>query len=357
MSYFYPRKNLKRRSESGFTVVEMLIAMTIFLIVLSSVYGVLRIGNITRNSINSRTETIKNARLSLNAIGRDAVNAGLGFTRVGGIVPDDFAHTRLNIPSDSNDERDLLTGIIAGNNINESDLSPTGTKNDVIAFAFRDLYFNSGNSIIVTDSSESSNSIVLTTNANGCQNCKPFDLYLVESGDGKQAVVMATAIPNSSSMVLGRDDPLDLNQKANGNVDERSILHKCATGETISCFNYNPQATAKKIYWMSYSVDVDGTLVRTTYGNNTGGTAAQQIQKQPLAYGIQNFQVRYLMQDGTISDDPSAGNTNQSNLNNIVQIEITTTVKTENNDNGITRTELINISSTSSTRNLKYDIE
>lgn len=347
-------------SQAGFSLLEMIIAVTIFLIVMSAVYGLLQIGIISRNTINNRSETITNARTAVNSVGKDVVNAGLGFTRVGGIVPDDFVREFLDTPNDSGPERDLLTGVFAGNNVRESDLSKNGVKNDVIAFAFRDLHFNNGNSIPVTDAPIASilnNSIVLKTPTGACANCNPFDLYLIESTDGKQAVVMATAIPDTNTIVLDQDDPLNLNQPVIENSNKRSILTKCILGNTNNCINYSAGVTAKKVYWVSFSVDVDGTLVRTTYGNNTGGTAAQQIQKQPIAYGVQNFQVRYLMQDGTITDDPSQGNSLPMKMNEVVQVEITLTIQASNNEKGIVNTELINVTSTFSTRNLKYDVE
>lgn len=341
-------------------MLEMIIAVTVFLIVMSAVYGLLRIGIISRNAINNRSETITNARTSVNSVGKDVVNAGLGFTRVGGIVPDDFFTELLDLDNDNGQQRDLLTGIIAGNDVRESDLSRNGQKNDVIAFAYRDLQFNSGNSVTITDApiaSITNNSIVLKTPTGACANCNPFDLYLIESTDGKQAVVMATEIPDTNTIVLEQDDPLELNQTVLGDANERSILTKCILGNTANCINYDSGVTAKKIYWISFSVDVDGTLVRTTYGNNTGGTASQQIQKQPIAYGVQNFQVRYLMQDGTISNDPAEENEFPMKMNEVVQVEISLTIKSANDERGVTNTELINVTSTFSTRNLKYDIE
>jgi prepilin-type N-terminal cleavage/methylation domain-containing protein len=360
MNHSSAKKVFATRFESGFSLLELMIAITVFLIVMSAVYGLLRIGIISRNTINHRSETIQNARVAVNSVGKDVVNAGLGFSRVGGIVPDDFVYDLLNTPRDSGPERDLLTGIIAGNEIRESDISISGTKNDVIAFAFRDLQFNSGNPLIITDapiSSITNNSNVLKTAANGCAACQPYDLYLVESKDGKQAVVMATVVPDTNSLVLGRDDPLGLNQKVIDGFNKASILTKCILGNTVNCINYSSGVTAKKIYWVSFSVDVDGTLVRTSYGNNTGAAASQQIQKQPLAYGVQNFQVHYLMQDGTVSDDPSQGNTLPMKMNEVVQVEITVTVKSESDQNGVVTTELINVTSTFSTRNLKYAIQ
>lgn len=319
--------------EAGFSLIELIISITVFTIIMGAIYGLLQIGLISRNSLNKRSETTKNVRAAINSVGKDIVNAGLGFSRVGGLVPDDFANEHLDIPVDKGKERDLLTGIIAGNDISESDLSVTGTKNDVIAFAYRDLAFNGGNPLNIIDApilSIIDNSNVLKTPTNGCTDCKPFDLYLVESKDGKQAIVMATAIPDSNTLVLGRNDPINLNQEVlNAGSNERSILTKCVLGNTNNCINYSAGVTAKRIFWMSYSVDVNGTLVRTSYGNNTGAAEDQQIQKFPLAYNVQNFQVRYLMQDGTVSDDPSNGNTTPLKMNEVVQVEISVTVQAE----------------------------
>ncbi len=360
MSNLVKNKRNLNQLETGFSLVELLISITIFLIIMSAVYGLLRVGLVSRNSLNKRGETTKNARSAINSVGKDIVNAGLGFSRVGGVVPDDFTNALLDIPQDSGPERDILTGIIVGNAIRESDLSTNGVKNDVIAFAFRDLEFNNGNPLVVTRTPFTSildNSIVFDTAAGACSVCSPYDLYLVESKEGKQAIVMATAVPNTSSMVIGRNDPLGLNQPVVDGSNKRSVLIQCMSGNTSDCFTYSAGVTAKKIYWVSFSVEVDGTLVRTSYGNNTGGTDAEQIQKQPLAYGVQNFQVRYLMQDGTISDDPSNANTTPLKMNEVVQVEITITIKADNNEAGVTSTELINVTSTFSTRNLKYDIQ
>jgi prepilin-type N-terminal cleavage/methylation domain-containing protein len=358
----YLQNRFAKHSAAGFSLLEMLIAMVVFTIIMTAIYGLLRIGNVSRNAINDRGETIKNARVAVNAVGRDVVNAGLGFSRVGGIVPDDYAADHLDTPDDSGQERDLLTGIIAGNNIRESDLSVGGQKNDVIAFAFRDLQFNNGNPLSVTRTPWTDiidNSIVLksvTTDAFSI--CRPFDLYLIESKDGKQAIVMATSVPDNNTIVLGIDDPLNINQEVvNLSSNDRSILIQCLSGNTSNCMDYSLGVTAKKIYWVSFSVEADGTLVRTSYGNNSSGTAAEQIQKFPLAYGVQNFQVRYLMQDGTVSDDPSNGNTTPLKMNEVVQVEISITIQADGNENGVTSTELINVTSTFSTRNLKYDIQ
>jgi len=350
------KRGITAKGEAGFSLVELLIAITIFLAVMAAVFGVLWIGIVMRNSINTRSETVSNARVAINSVGREAVNAGLGYARTGGLVRDDLAFDLFRIPKDSGNERDLFTGLMAGNNVTTSRLSVNGEKNDVVVFIYRDLYFNDGNPVIVSGATGVTDSVVLQTPLNGCTACKKYDLYLVESADGNKALGLATDVTLNQFVTLSKGDPLGLNQRTGGNIDARSILTPCTLTDTTNCFNYLPQATAKRIFMMSYSVDNDGTLVRTTFGNNTGASASEQIKKQPLAYNVRNFQVKYLMQDGSVTDDPSNGNNDQASMNEVVQVEITITIKADDGTTSI-RTEYINLTSTYSTRNLRYDIE
>lgn len=350
--------------ESGFSLVEAIITVAIFLIVLAAIFGVLRAGNIMQNSVSDRSEITANARTAINYIGRETVNAGLGYSRTGAVVKDDFAFALMNIPKDSGPERDIFPGVIAGNNISASSLSVNGEKNDVVAFISRDMEFNGGEPVVIIGQITipvipligGTGDNILTTAIGDCSNCKVFDLFTIESADGNQALAMATGI-YSVGISIKDGDPLGLNQKSTGPEATRSILTRCTTASPTNCFNYYPHATAKRVFLTSFSVDSEGTLIRTTYGNNTGASAAEQIQIHPLAYGVQSFQVRYLMQDGSLMDDPSSGNTDQMKMNEVVQVEFNITLRSETNVNGLTSTQLINVDSTFSTRNLRYDFE
>lgn len=393
-------KNLPDRySERGLSAVELLISMAIFLIVVGAVYGVLRIGNMSRTTINSRSENIKNVRMAVNSIGREAVNAGLGYNRVGGTVPDDFSTVNFGLPADIDKDYDLLTAISAGFNISESDLSKKGAKNDVVAFAFRDFQFNDGFPIVINDAKEKDDNLVLKTPSGACANCRPYDLFLIETGDGKKAIILSTDIVNNDSIVLG-NDPLGSNygKKSTGGSSgddddddddgkkggkgedsdgfclpdhyghkhcinplgifgsgskiDTSPVKKCSSGVTVNCINYSSTTVvAKKIYLVSYSVSADGTLIRTTFGNNTGAGANDQIVRQPIANGVHSFKLKYLLADGTTTEDPSVANTQKERCNDIVQIDVNVVVDSENGSS-----EPISLSSTFSTRNLKYDV-
>lgn len=407
------KKTAKKTSEKGFTAIELVIAMTIFLIVMGSVYGLLKIGNMSRTTINSRTENIKNVRMAIDTIGREAVNAGLGYNRIGGSVPDDFTATNFGLPADPDQETDLLTAVSEGVNISPNDLSKNGEKNDVVAFAFRDFQFNDGFPIIINDVVDNGTSLTLKTPDGACANCRPYDLFLIETGDGKQAIILSTDIVNNNSIVLGgNNDPLNINYgktnnggtnnsgsgnngginnsgtgnnngiclpgdllcinlggnngngngngsnsgNGNGNVTNKSTVKKCNNGNTKNCIDYtSTTVVAKKIYLVSYSVEKDGTLLRTTYGNNTGVGADQQIVKQPIAKGVRSFKIKYLLSDGTVTTDPSVLNTQKERCNEIVQIEVTITVESESDQGGVIKSDPITLTSTFSTRNLKYD--
>ena len=195
------------------------------------------------------------------------------------------------------------------------------------------------------------------TAANAAVNVRQYDLLLVSQGTARTAMALVTTKTNDSTLQIefgASADPIGTNAPFIGTTDSKSRLTKCASGVTIGCMNY-PGVSAKKVYWVSYSVTTDGTLVRTTYGNNTGATMANQIQTQPIAYNIQNFQVRYLLRDGTFTDNPSNNGANQEAMNNVVQIQVTVSARVSVQENGVNLQTVENLKSTFSTRNLNYD--
>ena len=345
------KKIFSRRgsAESGFSLVEMIVAMIVFMIVVGTVYGLLQIGLIDRNRASRRSDVLKNARSAMHLISRDALNAGLSYNKSGAIVPDDFISTRLGLPVDSDTERDVLSSVLGGNNLFFNILNPdTNVRTDVISFAYRDTDFNGGNVISLNNASGvagAPQTVRLQSAANDARNAKGYDLYLVES-DSSQVAVMATGLPSSSAIDIAPGDPLGINQPLNGTGTGISILRKCTTTITENCTTY--VASVKRFFWVSYKVKSDGTLTRTTFGNNTGAVAAEQIQEMPVAYNIENFQVTYVLEDGNTTESPT-------NFNLVRQITVTITVQATESDEQLGDPERITLSGTFSTRNLEYD--
>lgn len=360
-------KNLEKSrisSEKGFSIVELIVAMVIFLIVIGSVYGLLQVGLIDRNRASRRSDVLKNARAAVHLIGRDALNAGLGYNRSGAIVPDNFVSTKLDLPADANTERDILPSVIGGNNLFVNTLNQDpNVRTDLISFSYRDTAFNGTNVISLTSASAAAGApatVRLQTPANEARNSQPYDLYLVES-DSSQIAVMATGRPSLSQIDIAPGDPLGINQPLNGSGTNVSILQRCTDIITENCTTY--VASVKRFFWVAYKVKPDGTLVRLIFGNNTGAGTAQQIQELPIAYNIEDFQIRYVLEDGTVSDNPSVGADGiagtdddvPSNFNLVRQINVTIKVQATEDDEQLGRPDSITLNSTFSTRNLEYD--
>jgi Tfp pilus assembly protein PilV len=361
-------KNIKV-SQAGFSLIEVAFSMMIFLMVTGTLYGLLELGRTDRNASSSRSDTLKNARASLYLISRDLMNAGLGFHKTGAFVPNGFLQNKMDSGNDNNPGRDLLTSVCIGNNVNTNVLGGTvGT--DSIAFAYRDLEFNNNAPIQTIDEvSTNPSQIILKTNPGLTALVNVHDLFIAET-DTTQVMLMVTAKNNANNLItFAFGDPLGINQVRSGGVDDtfNSLLRKCGTGETTNCTAYNTTlkigARLKKINWIKYKVDENGTLVRIVFGNNTGASAANQTQTQSLIYGVKNMQFDYALKSGIVTDDPVKGpdavrgtlDDLPSDLNLIRQISINLTVAAEDRDARTGNKEYVDLNSTFGTRNLQYD--
>lgn len=355
-------------SERGFSLLELMIAMVIFLIVTASIYGLMQVGRVDRNRSSRRSDVMKNARVAIHLIGRDALNAGFGYHRRGAIAPDNFLSTTFGLPADADSDRDMITSIIAGNNLFTNNLQTTTTaRTDIIAFAHRDISFSGGANLelqnVGTPSGVPATARLQTKLATGptsAVNAKKFDLYLVES-DTSQIAMMATNIQSTSQIDAAPGDPLGLNQLFNGTGNLGSLLRKCTSSSDTNCTTY--LATAKKFNLISYRVKQDGTLVRIIYGNNTGAASDQQVQELPLAYNVEDLQFEYVLENGTVTDNPSAGpdgiigtsDDETEDFNLIRQITVTIKVQSTELDEQTGRPITITLNATFSARNLEYD--
>lgn len=354
---------LRRSAESGFSIVEMIVAMVLFMIIVGTIYGLLQVGLIDRNRASRRSDVLKNARAAMHLIGRDALNAGLSYNKSGAIVPDDFISTRLGIPVDADTERDVLTSILGGNDLFFNILNPdTNARTDLISFAYRDSDFNGGNVISLNNATAAPAApatVRLQSAAGESRNAKAFDLYLVES-DSTQVAVMATD-SSLNTIDIAPGDPLGINQPLNGTGTGVSLLQRCTATITENCTSY--VASVKRFFWVAYKVKSDGTLVRMTFGNNTGSGASAQIQELPVAYNIEDFQIKYVLEDGTTTDNPSIGadgvagtaDDRLSDFNLVRQITVTIKVQATENDEQLGTPDSITLTGTFSARNLEYD--
>jgi prepilin-type N-terminal cleavage/methylation domain-containing protein len=358
------KTSFQKRGQEGFTLVELLCSIIIFTIVIGSIYALMAVARTDRNMSSERSDLMKQLRYTMNLMGRDALNAGYSYQKNGAVVPDNFLATRLGVNTDIDTNRDLLVGVVSGNNIFTNSLQDPANlqRTDVISFVYRDISFNpdtltnTSRTLSVSSTVADTGDIarIILSAGNTTSVCNVNDLFLLES-QNSALLLMATAIPSSTSIQFANGDPLGVNQ-----TYTQSILRPCANPDDQNCMDY--PASIKRVYWVSFKVKDDGTLLRIIYGNN--GNSTTQIQEQPLAYGIENLQIKYLMEDGTVTDDPAAGadgilgttDDTPVNLNLVRQVQFTATAKGNDIDPRTGKVNRITMSATFSTRNMGYDV-
>ena len=324
------RKKLTNSTgEQGFTLVELIIAMLIFLIVTGSIYGMLQVAQRSRSIVNQQTQLNKNVRFALNLLGRDTYNAGFGYPLKSSVIlPNNRISPLLGIPNDSDATRDTLPPIIAGNNITLNTFTGAGgALTDQVTFLFKDPSFNltgapgqevsQSLNINAATTTSGIDEIVPVTGSNSV--CRVNDIYLITGNTGS-TIGLATGLNGTDKVQFANADVLGFNQTGAGNP-LRSIT---------------TPATMLRVRMVTYFVSADGTLMRREYANTTPVTPAVAFVDEPLVYGVENFQIQYVMDDGSISNNPSAGpngvpgdaDDKQSELEAIRQIRFTVTVAT-----------------------------
>jgi len=342
------------RSGAGFTVLELLVAVTVFLISTAAVWGLLAVGRADRSTTSERVGIMQTVRASLNLIKRDGLDTGFGYPGAGVQLPTGALTTLLGIPADGVAGRDVLTPVVSGHLVNPTNLNtdPRMPNSDQVTFTAVDYQFNGGQAAPI--STITSSQVTLSSGTIASLGCQAGDIYLVK-GNSSSAIVMMTGSSGTQTLLFGAD-PLNINQ---------------TSGSNGKLQNVTVPATLTRIKLTTYRLFKDGTLVRTVY-NNIGGS-----QDQPIAYNITGvitnsgapnvtgLQVQYIMRDGTYTFDPVAGPDNVTgdgddtppSLQNVRQIQVTiggqsTAVDPRNNQPYKTT-----MSTTFDARNIGYDAQ
>ncbi len=338
--------------QRGFSIVELLVSMVIFMVVTGSIWGVLSVARQSRAVVSEQVALAKNVRVGLNLIGRDTFNAGFGYPLLNTVVlPDNRVSSLLGIPNDPDTVRDTIPPIIAGNNITLNTFNTTaGVRTDQVTFLFKDSTFN-----LVAGVSQPLNINAATTTGGGIDevvpisgsnaSCRVNDIYLI-SGNTGSTLGLATALNGASAVQFSNGDVLGFNQTGVGGP-LRAI--------TIP-------ASMQRVLMTTYFVTPDGILTRREFANVPVATPAVAFVDEPLVYGVENFQIQYVMDDGTLSDNPGAGpdgvagtaDDTQASLAAVRQVRYTINVRSNELDStGVPYRETM--TSTFSTRNLGYD--
>ena len=172
--------------------------------------------------------------------------------------------------------------------------------------------------------------------------CQVNDIYLITGNTGS-TLGLATALNGTDKVQFSNGDGLGFNQ----------------TGPTGPLRAITTPASMQRVKMVTYFVTADGILTRREFANVPSVAA---FVDEPLVYSVENFQIQYVMDDGSLSENPSAGadgiagnaDDTQASLAAVRQVRFTISVRsTELDQSGQPYRETM--STTVSTRNLGYD--
>ena len=158
-------KSRKTKVEQGFSLLELMIALTVTLIIMAAATTLLATSLRTRTRENKRSEALNDAERALSMMSREIGNSGYGLT-TNGIAVNDSGTTSIRVRanldnnaflavSDSEADEDVRYMLQSGNRtiVRFSPLpSPNGTTT-VVAYdvTFMQLSYYDANGVVITD--------------------------------------------------------------------------------------------------------------------------------------------------------------------------------------------------------------
>lgn len=341
--------------ESGFSLIELMVGMVIFLIVTGAIYSVMQFAQQSRGVVNEQVQLTRSVRLGLNLLGRDTYNAGFGYPlRNTVVLPDNRISLLLQIPMDFDTTRDTVPPIIAGDQVTLNTYNQAaGVRTDQVTFLFKDPSFNLvgpvGNQmsqsldINAATTTSGIDEIVPISGSNAA--CRIHDIYLINGNTGS-ALGLATGLNGTNKVQFANGDPLNLN----------------LTGASGPLRGITTPASMLRVILVTYFVTPDGTLTRREYANRPPPEPSEPWIDEPLVYGVEDFQIQYIMDDGTISNNPGAGpngvpgdaDDDQANLAAVRQVRFTINARSPQ-PSSTGQPMRVTMTSTFSTRNLGYE--
>lgn len=339
------KNSARANHQAGFSLIEMIVGVTVFTIVMGAIYGLLQVGRSGRLNTNMRSEALQNSRVAINTIGRDIINAGVGYPNIGALIPDNRVTGLFGGTDDTGTAPDFLTPVFGRNNVN----SVNGTMTDQLTMAFIDNSFNGGNSVPISAITGNGQQLTVQTGFTNAP-CTVGEIYLIGGQTSAAALGMLTSKTSTDRLNFASGDPLNINQPGTNSAIKLIIDPPTDATEPTRRGPASIQRVTLVKYWVR---DDDGptnrgtgTLMRDVYG----GTTTPGFASQPLAFGIENFQCQYVMDNGAILDAPT-----QDLMLGIRQVRISVTVRSPEIDPRTNQPFRQTISATYSARNLEYE--
>jgi len=336
------------QQRSGFSLVEMMVAVTLTLLILGGVISLFQQGINTGAMTTQRTEMQQNARVALNLMAQDLSIAGTGFPLGGIQLPtgSDSQRPRYGCDIDGqcniaqNAQDDWLYGITPGHG-----LGPTinGTATDVVTLVYRDPSLPLDRNVLVSISNPGDSIQVnagdVSLIADVAHGLKNGDVLVLCNANGC-AAGSVTGV-SSDTIQFGANDPLNFNQPGVGGGNIASIAN---SGSPVS---YPPTSAYRVLITRYY---IDSTTSRLMRQVNA-------LPPAPVAENVENLQITY----DTFDDATLTATANLSSLpntygvlNQIRKINVTISVRAPVQDTFKAQYERFSLKTSVSARNLAF---
>lgn len=245
---------MKRAKESGFSLIELLVATALLLVILGPLLSFMKSAQLLRSTSYKLTDVEQNARAALVLIGRDLQNAGYNFT-----PSIDTAGSNLLTPLLGTGTLAVnnLYPIIPGNNVNlvETVSSAGGivtNATDQITMVYTNQIFNNGLPLTGTVNSTGSQfTLIPGLSLTGQATLYTGDFCVLSAGQ-ETAIGVVTSITgtNRINFQSGGADIYNINRPGVGPL---SKLDPQQVNRLITLYTF---------YFVTYFVDRNGNLVR-----------------------------------------------------------------------------------------------
>jgi prepilin-type N-terminal cleavage/methylation domain-containing protein len=341
-------KRILSQQGNGFSLVELMVAMTLTLLILSGVISLFRQGIHTSGMTTQRTEMQQNARVALNLMAQDLSVAGTGFplggiqlpTGTGSQDPRYGCDINSQCNATQNAQDDWLYGITPGDG-----LGPTinGAATDVVTLVYRDPNLPLDRNILVSiaDAGDSiqvnaGDVSLISDVAHGVKN---GDVLVLCNAHGCAAGTVTSV--SSATINFAANDPLKFNQTGAASGKIASIAN---SGSPVT---YPPTSAYRVLITRYYIDSATNRLMREV----------NALPAVPVAENVENLQITY----DTFDDATLTATANLSSLpstygvlNQIRKINITVSVRAPLQDTFKAKYERFSLKTSVSARNLAF---
>jgi prepilin-type N-terminal cleavage/methylation domain-containing protein len=342
------------QNQKGFSILELIVAMTVLLIVMGAVFSLLRDSMKVATVTYEMTDAQQNLRTAQEFINRDLMNAGDGLESISNIrVPTAFvtSYITLNPVTDPSTPGIINLGIFTTDNNVPANTAitgavpaaniRTGTDRQTILEQDREFLFNNRNSISLASTAINPSASVITIPAGDPMTTfTQGEIYFLTSSAGGTFCTITNINAGARQLSFVASDPYGLNQPgAVGNIWAISANGTLAT-------------SLQRMRIIQYYLTSTGLLIRRVFGVPGSGLRESMIAEHVLDVQF-NYALATTDASGNVTPSLTTALTTSAQQLAVRQVEVRVTVETPHVIQNGSRQSLTMTTSTS-VRNMQF---